>query len=239
MLAPFMGKTAKSDTSVVLSGSRTGAVIRAALSDAAEMLGTTFSGATEDVLLDALLPMNPLARRVAEGVYLGELSVRDAVANEFASDAAVVDWSARADGWTEQELCDFASSFASGAMIDVDMPDGMGGKIVFHARSCWDAAVCILRDRAGTCGGLEKRVLERDVAEAERLLEALVEGAPPVESARFYRVACRRWSDLRTSSNVYRALMDVTKMSAEWREDARLRSVFVTILDSVYGGRES
>lgn len=240
MLASKKSQPSKPKMNVVFSDARKEAVIRAAVGDAAEMDGTTLSGAIESTLLDAFLPENPKARRLAESVYLGEYSVRDMVAGEFSADAAVVNWGDRAEGRAERELCDFAAraAQASRAMVDADAPDGMGGKIVYHAHSCWDSVVLNLEDHLKTGDAPDGRALELDIAEAKGLLGTLAEGAAPVEAPRFYLLALRQWDCLKTSTYTYRALMDITRMSSAWAEDAALRAAFSQMLDSVYKARE-
>lgn len=207
----------------VVSSALSEAVIRSGLEDLGAINRSSMSGEIERILLDALLTDDPSVRGIMTDVYAGQSTVRGVLASEFSNASAVIDRKRRGGPDAMRPLVEFASRLSASSMVDMKTPDGMGGEVVYHARSCWESVVSLLKRNEVSAQGERDLGVSLDAGEAEQRLARLDPDGNPIDASGFYAIVLRNWGLLGGYGYTYRSLMDVVRMSNPLREDARAR----------------
>ena len=201
--------TKRPKVNFVVSNGLTEKVIRAGLDDLADLNRSSMSGEIERILIETLLTT--------------ERTVRGVLASEFSDASAHIGWERYGGPEVMQPLVEFVSRLSVSSMVDMATPDGMGGQVVYHAHSCWESVVNMLKRNIENEQGERDLGVALDADEAEQRLSRLVPDGKPIDASGFYSIVLRNWGLLGGYDYTYRALMDLVRMSNPLREDARAR----------------
>lgn len=218
----------------VVSTPSSEAVIRAGLDDLSSINRSSMSAEVERILLDAVLTDNPPVRAIMENVYSQASTVRDVVAQEFSDASASIGMGTSGVADAMLPIVEFASGRSTASTVCMQAEDGMGGLIVYHARTCWDSVAGKLRDAERDGCDLGAAL---DAEEASKRLAMLDPDGGPIDASGFYGIVLRNWRVLGQLDYCYRALMDIVRMSSPWREDAQTRSGLKDALVASYSLR--
>ena len=215
--------TNRPNVNFVVSNGLTEKVIRAGLDDLADLNRSSMSGEIERILIETLLTTDPSVRGIMADVYAGQRTVRGVLASEFSDASAHIGWERYGGPEVMQPLVEFVSRLSVSSMVDMATPDGMGGQVVYHAHSCWESVVNMLKRNIENEQGERDLGVALDADEAEQRLSRLVPDGKPIDASGFYSIVLRNWGLLGGYDYTYRALMDLVRMSNPLREDARAR----------------
>ena len=228
----------KPKRTLVFSNANTQKALEAALSDRCELHRTSMSYEIEQILIDALIPLDGgFAERPMMRIYYGMSTVQEEISGLFQSNAAGVNWEACYDD--ERPLVELASQQSIRLTLDLGKKRGDGSMPVYHARSCWESVCDRLERDVDGSDDEDARASRVDVDAARALLAQLGDGGARPEAKAFFDIVLRNWWSLGNYTYTFRALMDVVDLADGWPETAASREDLKATLTAISEGRSS
>ncbi|MBR0341199.1 MAG: hypothetical protein IJH64_02905 [Oscillospiraceae bacterium] len=188
---------------------------------------STKSGEGIAALKRGLFPSHPDAAHQVEFLYRHIYTLNEAVGNTFNRMGEGINWEPLYNN--AMPLIEFAAAQnrRNGNSIR------RTGADIHYLKKNWEIVIQGLKNYADNDAYFNKPNVERDILEAEKLLDELKNDPLDVVLSNLYDIIIRNWIALRDWQITYRALYGLAIVGVEWRQTADARLQLIEILSDM------